>query len=515
MKGDFSRRLTIGFALLLAAICLLAAVYGSALALNRSRLGAAGLLDGLGRRVEAQAEGAQILRQGGFDIDPRILGQRHAELLALVESLEAGGRFPAGAALQSELALLLTDARATLDQAWSDLQEAPLLVGRYERAARDLSGELAGFRTRANAYFQRLQKLLILAFALPALLGIALAAYYLFSFLPPLAGGVRRLVRAAAGEDEGPAAGGPGGWSEGERLLERLREYRQRADLLSELRAEAEEQQRSLEGIGSLAADLRALTADQGNLLAEARKQAAAVQAVLAAAAEQAAGGEDTAGGLQDIESCLRTMKETGEEIRRLEGQTARVGEITRVIADIADQTELLSLNASIEAARAGEAGKGFHVVAQEVQKLADKSSRAAAEIADLVAVIKEVVERIAGQSAATDRSAAAILGKISELEQTGAEAARASGRAAESVALLVQSLDTLERSGRGAAAAADELAATCREVGGSSRKARGTGAAPPPEKAAPPPAEETVAVRAETEEIPEPEEIPELESVD
>ncbi len=84
------------------------------------------------------------------------------------------------------------------------------------------------------------------------------------------------------------------------------------------------------------------------------------------------------------------------EETRSLEERTSRIEEVISLIGDVADQTELLSLNAAIEAARAGDAGKGFTTVAQQVRKLADRSSRAASEIADLVESVLDAVRRIA-----------------------------------------------------------------------------------------------------------------------
>ncbi len=83
-------------------------------------------------------------------------------------------------------------------------------------------------------------------------------------------------------------------------------------------------------------------------------------------------------------------MKEVREAVKVVSGQTSQthvsvqeVGKMTQVITDIANQTTLLSLNASIEAARAGEQGKGFAVVASEIQQLAEQSNNAATEIQD------------------------------------------------------------------------------------------------------------------------------------
>jgi twitching motility protein PilJ len=105
------------------------------------------------------------------------------------------------------------------------------------------------------------------------------------------------------------------------------------------------------------------------------------------AAAEQGSTAvENAIKGMIDIRE---QIQETSKRIKRLGESSQEIGEITELISDITEQTNVLALNAAIQAASAGEAGRGFSVVAEEVQRLAERSAQAAKQIGALVRTIQ------------------------------------------------------------------------------------------------------------------------------
>ncbi|QSO47435.1 methyl-accepting chemotaxis protein [Alicyclobacillus mengziensis] len=144
------------------------------------------------------------------------------------------------------------------------------------------------------------------------------------------------------------------------------------------------------------------------------------------------------------VQKSVSGMNRVSEQIARLSEDSNRVGEIVEVIDDIADQTNLLALNAAIEAARAGEQGRGFAVVADEVRKLAERSGEATKQI---TAIIKTM-------QANTNTSVQAV--------QEGAESTRLSGEAFKEIAsMVITSADKVTE----IAAASEEQSAQTSEV--------------------------------------------------
>ncbi len=119
----------------------------------------------------------------------------------------------------------------------------------------------------------------------------------------------------------------------------------------------------------------------------------------------------------EDINAAASTSRSSAQLVGRLTERTDQIGSIVSVIRDVADQTNLLALNAAIEAARAGEQGRGFAVVADEVRKLAERTAKATAEIVDMI----ESIRVGTGDVVATMSDSAQ---KVDESVQSAAQAA-------------------------------------------------------------------------------------------
>jgi len=184
----------------------------------------------------------------------------------------------------------------------------------------------------------------------------------------------------------------------------------------------------------------------------------------------------DTIQGMQRIASVVR---ESAESISKLARSADQIGEIIGVIDDIADQTNLLALNAAIEAARAGEQGRGFAVVADEVRKLAERTGKATGEITGMIKGIQDETEEavksmetgiqevdkgreLADKAGNSLNEIVAMSQRVTDMIQQIATATNEQSTAAEQISKNVENVSSIVReSASGAqqsAAAAEEL---------------------------------------------------------
>ena len=206
-----------------------------------------------------------------------------------------------------------------------------------------------------------------------------------------------------------------------------------------------------------------AQTADRAQNVSEASQQSARVSRD----GEEAV--NETIEGMHDIRDQVSSIAET---ILMLSDQTGQIGEIIDTVNGLAEQSQLLALNASIEAARAGAEGKGFAVVAMEVRQLAEQSRDATARVRDILGEIQQAtntavkVTEEGSRGTETGMERAQRAGdSIRELASTIDEAARASAQIAASTHQQINGMDQLSSAMTQIKQAATQTSASARQV--------------------------------------------------
>jgi methyl-accepting chemotaxis protein len=181
-------------------------------------------------------------------------------------------------------------------------------------------------------------------------------------------------------------------------------------------------------------------------------RNASGIAASAIKAAETAkSGGRTVEAAIREVRKIADTVSESSSHIISLADLSKKVGDIIDIINDIADQTNLLALNAAIEAARAGEHGRGFAVVADEVRKLAERTTGATSEVGG---IIKEIQGKV--------KSAVTSIDHVSSSVDRGVEL---SSKAGEELRAIVTSVDGLHTMVQQIAAAIEEMSAASGQI--------------------------------------------------
>jgi methyl-accepting chemotaxis protein len=181
-------------------------------------------------------------------------------------------------------------------------------------------------------------------------------------------------------------------------LREMVRNIKNAADNLAsastQLSAGSEEMSRNAFEESNRASQVAAASEDMTQTVMDMAKNAASIAISSTDASEAARKGDMVNRTVKDIDAIAVTAAESSRIVQTLGSKSKEIGNILGVISDIADQTNLLALNAAIEAARAGEHGRGFAVVADEVRKLAEQTTTATQEIEQTIGSIRTEVEK-------------------------------------------------------------------------------------------------------------------------
>ena len=340
----------------------------------------------------------------------------------------------------------------TLRKTQSVYFEATAELIKYQSQLMDESGKDAANKAKQT------QILILVLILVATVLSVGVSLFIVRSITVPLSEGVDVANRLATGDltasvtirsnDEIGTL-----MTAMDNMVKRLRELigkiKYAADNMAsgseQLSASAEEISRGMNEQASRSTQIATATEEMSQTVIDVAKNTSTIAQISTQAFDHAKDGEGVVKrSVDEVQAIASTVAESSQVMQRLGTSSGQIGDIVGVINDIADQTNLLALNAAIEAARAGEQGRGFAVVADEVRKLAERTTQATSQINSMISSIQsEVVHAGVAMNNATSRV------------QSGVEFSRKTG---DSLGNIVSSVNTLQSMVQQIASATEEM---------------------------------------------------------
>ncbi|HMK50313.1 MAG TPA: methyl-accepting chemotaxis protein [Thermodesulfovibrionales bacterium] len=242
------------------------------------------------------------------------------------------------------------------------------------------------------------------------------------------------------------------------RLKQMMGDIKSTSDTLAsasqELSASAEQMSRGVTEQSGRANQIATASAEMSQTIIDIAKNSSNIASSAAETVKVANDGEKVVDkSVEEVRAIASTVNESAVRMSSLGDRSKQIGEILNVIKDIADQTNLLALNAAIEAARAGEQGRGFAVVADEVRKLAERTGKATSEIGGMISGIQSEMENaVVSMEAGTKKV------------ETGVKYSASAGDALRNIVGSVSELQTMVQQ---IATATEEMSTTSEQISG------------------------------------------------